>query len=140
MIYPNNTGTSRVPLGIAYLLTILRQQGHSIKLFDMTFYGVDLDKHFVNVRAKNLNFRGIDLTPYGVKYKKSTMQEVRNDLIQEVEHFKPDLIGVSITEETSAAAFDLANTVKTVCPGTKLVFGGLFCTANPELIINVKTK
>ena len=74
MIYPNNTGASRVPLGIVYLLTILKEQGHNVKLFDMTFYGVNVDNNYVDVRSTNLNFKRIDLAPYGVVYEKSTME------------------------------------------------------------------
>jgi anaerobic magnesium-protoporphyrin IX monomethyl ester cyclase len=135
MIYPNSTGTSRVPLGITYLLTILREQGHSVKFFDMTFYGVDIDKNYMCVRAKNLNFRGIDLAPYGVVYKKSTMEEVRKDLIKEIEQFEPDVIGVTISEETSAVAFDLASAAKARYPRAKIIFGGVFCISNPEGVL-----
>lgn len=134
MIYPNNTGTSRVPLGITYLLTILREKGHDVRLFDTTFYGIDIDKHYVNMKAKNLNIRKIDLVPYGVIYKKSTMEEVKNDLIKEIEQFKPDVIGVSILEDTSLVGLDLANTVKKRHPEIKMVFGGVFCMANPEAV------
>jgi radical SAM superfamily enzyme YgiQ (UPF0313 family) len=136
MIYPNNTGSSRIPLGIVYLLTILRQEGHSVKLFDITFYGVDKDKHYTDFHAKNLNYRGMDLTPYGVTYKESTMDDVKNDLNEEVEQFKPDVIGVSILEDTSHVGFDLANEVKKRHPGTKIVFGGVFCIANPQAAIS----
>ena len=51
MIYPNSTGASRVPLGIVYLLTILKEQGHDVRLFDMTFYGVNVDNNYVDVRS-----------------------------------------------------------------------------------------
>jgi anaerobic magnesium-protoporphyrin IX monomethyl ester cyclase len=135
MIYPNNTGASRVPLGIVYLLTILREQGHDVKLFDMTFYGVNVDNNYVDVRSKNLNFERIDLTPYSVTYRQSTMEEVRKDLINEVEQFKPDVVGVTISEETSPTGFMLANAVKTRYPGIKIIFGGVFCIANPEGVI-----
>jgi anaerobic magnesium-protoporphyrin IX monomethyl ester cyclase len=135
MIYPNNTGNSRVPLGIIYLLTILRQKGHSVKLFDLTFYGVDLDIHNVRLRAKNLNYREVDLSPYGVTYKKSTIEEVKNDLYKEIDQFKPDVIGISILEDTSAVGFDLANAVKKKYPSVKIVLGGAFCLANPEAVI-----
>jgi anaerobic magnesium-protoporphyrin IX monomethyl ester cyclase len=136
MIYPNNTGNSRIPLGIVYLLTILRQRGHDVRLFDMTFYGVDVDKHYVDFHAKNLNYRGIDLSPYGVTYKKSTMNEVKNDLIEDIEQFKPDVIGVNILEDNSQVGFDLATAVKERYPNTKIVFGGVFCIANPEAVIS----
>jgi len=135
MIYPNNTGASRVPLGIVYLLTILKEQGHNVKLFDMTFYGVNVDNNYVDVRSNNLNFRRIDLTPYGVVYKKSTMEEVKNDLIREIEQYKPDVIGVTISEETSSTGFILANAVKEAYSKIKIVFGGVFCIANPEGVI-----
>jgi len=135
MIYPNNTGTSRVPLGITYLLTILKERGHDVRLFDMTFYGIDVDKHYVNMKARNLNFRGLDLSPYGVVYQKSTIDEVKNDLIKEIEQFKPEVVGISILEDTSIVGFDLANTVKKMYPDLKIVFGGVFCMANPEAVI-----
>ena len=135
MIYPNTTGASRVPLGIVYLLTILREQGHSVKLFDMTFYGVNVNNNYVDVRSKNLNFKGIDLTPYGVVYKKSSMEDVKKDLIKEIEQFNPDVIGVTISEETSPTGFMLADAIKKDYPKTKIVFGGVFCIANPEHVI-----
>jgi len=135
MIYPNTTGASRVPLGIVYLLTILREQGHSVKLFDMTFYGVNVNNNYVDVRSKNLNFKGIDLTPYGVVYKKSSMEDVTKDLIENIEKFKPDVIGVTISEETSPTGFMLATLLKKKYPKIKIVFGGVFCIANPEGVI-----
>lgn len=135
MIYPNNTGNARVPLGIVYLLTILREQGHDVRLFDMTFYGVDKDKHQVHMRAKNLNFRDIGLTEYGVTYKKSTMDEVKKDLVEEIKDFEPDVIGVSILEDTKEVGFELAAAVREKYSNAKIVFGGIFCMTNPEAVI-----
>lgn len=134
MIYPNNTGNSRVPLGIVYLLTILKEQKHDVRLFDMTFYGIDIDKHHVHMRGKNLNFQPIDLAPYGVTYRKSTMEEVKSDLVKEIEQFMPDIIGVSITEDTNLVGLELANTAKNYS-SAKIVFGGVFCMTKPEAII-----
>ena len=135
MVYPNNTGNSRVPLGIVYLLTILKKQGHDVRLFDMTFYGVDVDKHHVDMRARNLNFRPVDLTPYGVTYARSTMEEVKTALIEETQEFKPDVVGISIVEDTSMVGFELANAVKREYPKTPFVFGGAFCMANPKAVL-----
>jgi anaerobic magnesium-protoporphyrin IX monomethyl ester cyclase len=135
MIYPNNTGASRVPLGVVYLLTILKEQGHLVKLFDMTFYGVNVDNNYVDVRSANLNFKKIDLAAYGVLYAKSTMEKVKNDLIEEIEQFKPNVVGVTISEETSHTGFALASAVKEIYPEIKMVFGGVFCIANPEGVI-----
>lgn len=136
LIYPNTTGASRVPLGIVYLLTILKDQGHSVKLFDLTFYGVNINNNYVDARSKNLNFKGIDLQPYGVVYQKSGMAQVKKELIHELEAFQPDVVGVSVLEDTSPAAFALAETTKEFNPDLKIIFGGVFCMANPEGVIN----
>ena len=135
MIYPNSTGNTRVPLGVTYLLTILREQGHEVRLFDMTFYGVDFDKHHVHMREKNLNFSPLNLSLYGVTYKKSTMDDVKEDLIEEIRHFEPDVVGISITEDTSLVGFELANTVKEGRPQAKVVFGGVYCLVNPAAVV-----
>jgi radical SAM superfamily enzyme YgiQ (UPF0313 family) len=110
MVYPNNSGSARVPLGIMYLLTILKQCGHKAKLFDMTFYGLDVDKNFYRTRAKNLNFRELDLTPYGVTYKRSTQEQVTKEM--------------------------LAGMVKEKFPQIRTVFGGVFCMTDPEYVHN----
>ena len=36
-IYPNNEGYFRCPIGLTLIMTILRDEGHEIKLFDTTF-------------------------------------------------------------------------------------------------------
>jgi anaerobic magnesium-protoporphyrin IX monomethyl ester cyclase len=134
MIYPNNTGWARAPLGIVYLLTILQEQGHEVRLFDMTFYGVDLDKHHGHRRAKRLNFRPVDLTPYGVTHKRSTMEEVKSDLLEVIKQFEPDVTGMSITEDTCLVGFELADAVRTTSQ-SRIIFGGVFCMAEPETVI-----
>lgn len=134
MIYPNNTGWAKAPLGIVYLLTILQKQGHDVRLFDMTFYGVDLDKHHGDRRAKRLNYRPVDLAPYGVVHKASTMEEVKSDLVEAIEQFEPDVIGVSIAEDTCLVGFELADTARTKSK-SRIIFGGVFCMAEPETVL-----
>jgi anaerobic magnesium-protoporphyrin IX monomethyl ester cyclase len=136
MVYPNSTGNTKVPLGIIYILTLLKQAGHEVRLFDMTFYGVELEKHDINVRGKFLNFKPIDLTPYGVTYRHSTMADVEKDLSDEIASFKPDLIGLSVTEDTSRTGFRLANAVKKAVPETPVIFGGVFCMSSPDIVIS----
>ncbi len=135
MIYPNNTGSTRVPLGIVYLLTLLKKQGHDTRLFDMSFYGVDIDKNHFTQRAQNLNFRDVDLAPYGVIYRKSTMDEVKSNLSKQIEDFGPDVVGVSILEDTSMVGLDLADTVKKQYHRSIVIFGGVFCMTNPDAVI-----
>lgn len=135
MIYPNNTGNSRVPPGIVYLLTILKNHGHDVRLFDMTFYGVDLDYHHVHMRAANLNFREVSLEPYGVTYQNATMADVEKDLRSSIASFQPEVIGVSIVEDTSAVGLQLAQVARDAAPDAVIVMGGIYCMTDPESVI-----
>ena len=138
MIYPNVTGNTKVPLGIIYLLTLLKNAGHEVRLFDMTFYGIELEKHDIFIRGRFLNFKPVDLAPYGVTYQHSTMADVEKDLTKEIKSFKPDLIGVSITEDTSMTGIRLAEAAKRAAPGTPVIFGGVFCMSSPEWVFEHK--
>jgi anaerobic magnesium-protoporphyrin IX monomethyl ester cyclase len=136
MIYPNSTGNTKVPLGILYINTLLQREGHDVQVFDMTRYGVELEKHDINIRGKFLNFQPIDLEPYGVTYSRSTMDEVEHDLEKTLETFRPDLIGVSITEDTSMMGLRLAEVAKRILPGIRTIFGGVFCITMPDFVIS----
>jgi len=135
MVYPNSTGNTKIPMGIVYILTLLKRAGHQVRLFDMTFYGVELNKHDINIRGKFLNFKPIDVEPYGVKYRHVTMPDVEKDLVKEIESFQPDLIGLSITEDTALMGFRLARVAKKAAPKTPIIFGGVFCMSSPDYVV-----
>ncbi len=40
LVYPNNTGYSRVPIGLALIYTCLLEAGHDVKIYDTTFYNI----------------------------------------------------------------------------------------------------
>ncbi|MBF0553700.1 MAG: B12-binding domain-containing radical SAM protein [Nitrospirae bacterium] len=136
MVYPNSTGNTKIPLGVGYLLTILKTHGHDVRLFDMTFYGVEIEKNDFQIRGRNLNFRPIDMTPYGVVYKKATFNDIANDLKDEINTFKPDLIGFTLTEDTSMVALQFADIAKKALPTAKIIMGGVYCMTRPEYVIS----
>lgn len=136
MIYPNSTGNTKVPLGILYILTLLKNQGHEVALFDMTTYGVDVNKHDIHIRGENLNFRPVELEPYGVVYKQATMKVVENDLVTKIQKFSPDVIGISITEDTSTVGLRLAEVCKQHDAKIPIVFGGVYCMTMPDFVIS----
>jgi hypothetical protein len=61
----------------------------------MTFYGVEIEINTVINQAKYLNYKNIDLSPYGVVYEYSTMEfEQFNRNVRYVwisQYFKEDL-------------------------------------------------
>jgi hypothetical protein len=124
MIYVNDTSNTKVPLGILYLLAVLRNDGHTVRLFDTTKYAIELDKNDYAIRGRFLNFQTLDLEPYGVTFQKAAIQDVENDLIAAVSQFAPDLIGISIMEDTSLSGLHYANLCKRHNPRIPIIMGG----------------
>ena len=40
-LYPNNEGYFRCPIGLTLIMTVLKNEGHEIELFDTTFMNVE---------------------------------------------------------------------------------------------------
>lgn len=135
MIYPNSTGNRKVPVGVVYILTLLKQAGHEVKLFDATFYGVELEKNDIDIRGSYLQFRPLDLEPYGVVYSKSTITDVERDLAADVKEFQADVIGVTLTEDTSLFGLHLLSVAKKELPAALCIAGGVFCMTMPHYVI-----
>jgi len=135
-VYPNNTGNQKVPLGCVYLLTILKQLGHTVELFDMTFFGIDLQKHDINIRGKLLNFRQLDLEPWGVKHEHVSQAEAQARLRHKTEEFKPDVVAITLTEDTSLFGFECLQTAREAATKAFFVAGGVFCMTEPELVLS----
>ena len=136
LVYVNDTSSTKVPMGILYLLSILRNVGHDVSLFDMTKYALSLDKNDYTIRGRFLNFQSLDLAPYGVDFQPATMSDIEHDLLERISTFKPDLIGLSIMEDTSQTGLHLARVCKNRFPQTPIIMGGVFCTTRPAMVIS----
>ena len=93
-IYPNYFGMNMLPPAIALLSAVVKEEGHSVQLFDTTYYhedafGSDSD----GTKVERLNVMPFD--------NKLEMKETdwRDDLKAQVKSFQPDLIGMSATED-----------------------------------------
>lgn len=139
MIYVNDSSYSKVPIGIITILSILEKQGHEVMIFDTSKYGISLECNEHKLRSEMLNFQDVDLTPFGVTYGESATEQMRLDLKSAIEAFKPDVIGVSITEETSHAGFHYADLCKQFSSNTPIIMGGVFCMTRPDVVMNQKS-
>jgi len=135
-VYPNERGMSTVPPSIALLSKLLKNKGHFTALFDTTYYEFDDD---ITVGDKDvagmegLNFRQIpdidDEERFYVKKNTSPFLDFRN----QIESFSPDLLAVSCTETTFLRGYRLIEATRDL--GIKNVFGGVFPTFAPSLVI-----
>jgi len=135
-IYPNNTGNQKVPLGCVYLNTILRQLGHTVEFFDMTFFGIDIEKHDINIRGRLLNFRELDLAPWGVVHEHVSQEDAFTRLRQRALDFQPDVVAITLTEDTSLFGFECINEVHSVLPDAYFLAGGVFCMTEPMFVLS----
>ena len=138
-LYPNERGMSTIPPSIATLSQILKNEGHETALFDTTFYKFDdeltiEDSDLVNQKA--LTHRPVlDIDDDELHFKKTTRSAVE-DFKASIVDFKPDIIAVSCTETTFLRAINVLKQTRDM--GVVNIFGGVFPTFAPELVMSYK--
>ena len=130
---------STIPPSITSLSQILKDEGHKTALFDTTFYKFDdeiaIEDSDLNTQ-KVLTVRPIlDKDDDDLHFKKTTRSAVI-DFEASIEKFKPDFIAVSCTETTFLRAVKLID--QTRHKNIKNLFGGVFPTFAPDLVMNYK--
>jgi anaerobic magnesium-protoporphyrin IX monomethyl ester cyclase len=138
-LYPNERGMSTIPPSITSLSQILKDEGHQTALFDTTFYKFDDEitlEDSDDVKAKAVENRPIlERDDDDLHFKKTTRSAVL-DFETSIENFKPDFIAVSCTETTFLRAMKLID--QTRHKNIKNLFGGVFPTFAPELVMSYK--
>ena len=138
-LYPNERGMSTIPPSIATLSQILKDEGHKTALFDTTFYKFDDEITIEDsdaITQKALTNRPVlDIDDDDLHFKKTTRSAVI-DFEKSIEEFMPDFIAVSCTETTFLRAMKLID--QTRHKNIKNIFGGVFHTFAPELVMNYK--
>ena len=151
-LYPNERGMSTVPPSIATLSQIVKAEGHITALFDTTFYKFDdeltmedcdqitmkaLTNRPANVFQTKKSMAAmagvLDRDDDDLHFKKTTRSAV-NDFRITAEDFKPDIIAVSCTETTFLRGMKIISETRDL--GIKNIFGGVFPTFAPELVMN----
>lgn len=90
LINPNRWGRGITSIWIASHSAILKKYGHSVKLFDCTFYR-SWQLNELGYNTSNLQYKKSDYENY-IKYKDSNLIE---DLQNTINNFKPDVILIS---------------------------------------------
>jgi len=130
-----------MPQSIGIFTSIFMQEGYQLDLFDCTFYqdinfnnlGVSADEE----RVKNRSHAKYDKSEW---YKKGGEPKngIKQDFIDKVKSFKPDLILVSVLESTYFLSIDLLASIPEEDRKYKTLFGGVFATFASEKLIKNK--
>jgi len=118
-----------LPSNIGILSACLKKAGINVKVFDTTHYRT-AEKSLDEIRIENLQLRPFNLKEKGVEYKKT---DVFEDFKQTVEQFKPDVIGISATDDTYQLGIDLVSEVQEKDIFT--IAGGVYPTFSPDKVI-----
>src|SRR3990167_8601553 len=102
-IYPNTMASTLVPINLSQLSACLKEEGFEVGLFDTTFYKTE-DMGFEQRRVELLQLKPFNLADKGVSFIETDIYE---DLIKKINEFKPDLIGLTLVEDT----WDLAQSL-----------------------------
>ncbi len=127
-LYPNIQMSALMPSGIALLSAVLKREGFTVDLFDCTFYK--------NPMTANYPFYHSALRPVkdeeeGAKVR-TLETDMKSDFKKKVEDFKPDLIAVSVVENTYTIGLRM---IQALPKRPKIIFGGVFATHGTEKIL-----
>lgn len=102
-IHPNILGRPEIPIGIPILQTCLQQNAHEAAVFDLSNYPLESHDELKVVFGQ---FKSV------VRRKKSEKISAKEDLLELVEEFRPELIGVSSMSANFYKAMELVSAVK----------------------------
>lgn len=131
-IYPTPFRISGLPVGLASLIAVLKKEGHSVKVFDTALYRDHEDRSQTEIRAERMISKGVSDEEKFLPEKTTDMDA---DLVRQIQEFKPDLVGFSVLEIMHPLSVHLANTIKKEFPAMPIIFGGVFPTLSPDIVL-----
>lgn len=128
-VYPNIQMSALAPQGIGYLSAVLKEAGFTVDLFDSTFYTTSMTTD-TNEEKVHLSI----VRPFSWKDRNITPKtsDMMDDFRKMVDDFQPDLIAVSVVENTWFIADAMLRGLNVDVP---TVVGGVFATYAPEIVI-----
>lgn len=128
-IYPNTMMATLLPLHISTLSACLKEKGFEVKLFDTTYYKTE-KKSFEQKKVELLQIKKFNLEDGGIKFKTT---DIYNDLNKFIEEYEPDLIGITMVEDTYKLGMSLLRSIKRF--QIPVIAGGVFINFYGEELI-----
>jgi anaerobic magnesium-protoporphyrin IX monomethyl ester cyclase len=129
LVYPNIQQCAMMPYSMGLFTALLREVGYQVELFDSTFYMNDLTANYESYQTAVKEF---DWAEKGVQFNRNDMLK---DFNQIIENFSPDLIAVSVVENTYPIGRELIRSIPKRHNHIPVIWGGVFATFAPEWIL-----
>ncbi len=130
LVYPNLQMVNLLPSNISVLSAYLKEAGIDVKIFDTTFYRTE-EKSVDEIRVEHMQVRPFNLKEKGIDYKET---DVFEDFEKTVSEYRPDIIGITATDDTFELGMNLIARIKD--KESHVVVGGVFPTFAPDEAIN----
>jgi radical SAM superfamily enzyme YgiQ (UPF0313 family) len=132
LIYPALFKVTGLPIGITSLSAVLKKSGYQVKVFDTAFYDLSNQQDGDNIRADRLMSKRIVNEE---KYWKVKTTDIKKDLIETINEYKPKIVGISILEPNYEIGLMLTRLIKQHFKDIIIIAGGVFPTLSPEIVI-----
>ena len=132
-VYPNYRGMNMLPPAIGLMSAILKNNGHTVRLFDTTYYE-NIDGS--NIDSDASKTERLMARPFNMPKEKVTLMttDVYEDFEKEVNSFQPELLALSATEDMFPLGIKLLKRVQEY--NILTIAGGVFATFAPELVLS----
>lgn len=130
LVYPNfQMAHLLLPAGISILSAVLKNAGCEVRVFDTTLYRPS-SKSIDDVRLEMLQLKKFSLNEHSVFYKDT---DLTHDFGVLLEDYHPDLVGVSLLQDTFSIALPLTRLAHHW--GYPVLAGGIYPSFAPEDVI-----
>lgn len=129
LVYPNMQMINLLPSNISILSACLKKSGVIVDLFDTTFYKTE-EESVDDKRVEYLQLRPFDYAQYGIHYKNT---DVFEDFAKKIKKFRPDLIAITLVEDTYPLAIKLLESVSD--EEIPVIAGGVQAILAPEMVL-----
>jgi len=132
-IYPNTSGVGEIPITIGYLQGVLRQEGHDVKIFDLSIY-----KPF-SAKPDEMQTKVGQFKPVAARRKFSAPiikdLDPKEDLLQVVKDYNPGLVAVTSFTTNFRVGISLLEEIKRHFKDIYTIYGGIHTKLLPEEVI-----
>ena len=136
MIYPNQWAIGNKPIGIATLSAVLKSRGHHFKLFDFTPFVLGEGRGYEGVGEMSMEFRPVKNPERLPPRRRLPKSEAFQMLVNEIEEFKPDIIGLSALSDDYPLGLQALRHVRARFSNIPVIVGGLHPTVDPIGVMN----
>lgn len=132
-IYPNTAGAGEIPISISYLQSVLKKNGHKVKIFDTSDYKV-FSSRPDELQIKVGQFKPVkkrdDLPDANIKD-----ADPKKDILWIMDSYKPDLVAVTSFTTNFRLGLSFLTEVKKHFKNVPTIYGGIHTTLVPDEVI-----